>query len=51
MVSIHLRAETKKNEQRAALTPQYAKVLLDNGFDVSVERSDASIFDDSEYEK
>lgn len=50
-ITLHLRAETKKNEQRAALTPQYAKVLIENGFTINIERSKASIFDDEEYEK
>lgn len=51
MVTIHLRAETKKNEQRAALTPQYAKVLLDKGFNINIEESDVSIFDTEEYKR
>ncbi|KAJ3106133.1 Saccharopine dehydrogenase [Phlyctochytrium planicorne] len=46
-----LRAETKKNEQRTALTPKAVSQLQENGFKVTVERSVQSIFDDSDYEK
>ncbi|SAM03478.1 hypothetical protein [Absidia glauca] len=46
-----LRAETKPMEHRAALTPATAKILLDNGFKITVERSDQRIFDDEEYVK
>ncbi|ORX42790.1 hypothetical protein DM01DRAFT_1296312 [Hesseltinella vesiculosa] len=38
-------------EHRAALTPATAKLLLDNGFKITVERSSLRIFDDEEYEK
>ncbi|KAI8336092.1 hypothetical protein BC941DRAFT_354363 [Chlamydoabsidia padenii] len=38
-------------EHRAALTPATAKILLDNGFKITVERSDQRIFDDEEYVK
>ena len=36
---IWLRAETKDNEERSALTPRAAKVLLEAGFQLTVERS------------
>lgn len=51
MVAIHLRAETKPLEARAALTPTTAKKLLDAGFEVYVEESKQSFFDASEYQK
>ncbi|CAB4432190.1 unnamed protein product [Rhizophagus irregularis] len=51
MVHLWLRAETKLNEHRAALTPSACKVLLENGFHISVERSSERIFDDEEYEQ
>lgn len=51
MVAIHLRAETKPLEARAALTPTTAKQLIDAGFEVFVEESDQSFFDSSEYAK
>ncbi|TPX33781.1 saccharopine dehydrogenase (NAD+, L-lysine-forming) [Synchytrium microbalum] len=44
-----LRAETKKNEHRTALTPKVVKSLLDAGFTVTIEKSQESIFDKSEY--
>ena len=48
---IWLRAETKPQEQRTALTPTHAKALLDAGFTVTVERSAQSIFDDAQYQQ
>ncbi|KAL1923295.1 uncharacterized protein VTP21DRAFT_8275 [Calcarisporiella thermophila] len=51
MVHLWLRAETKPLEYRAALTPTTCKKLLENGFQITVERSDQRIFDDSEYEQ
>lgn len=50
-VSIHLRAETKPLEARAALTPSTTKKLLDAGFKVYVEKSSQSTFDADEYAK
>ncbi|KAJ3279610.1 Saccharopine dehydrogenase [Borealophlyctis nickersoniae] len=44
-----LRAETKKNEKRTALTPTVAKKLMDNGFKVTVEKSTQNIFNDKDY--
>ncbi|KAH6601932.1 hypothetical protein BASA61_001635 [Batrachochytrium salamandrivorans] len=51
-MSVHLwlRAETKKNEQRAALTPLVCKALLAHGFNVTIEHCSQRIFNDSEYE-
>ncbi|KAI9208989.1 saccharopine dehydrogenase Lys3 [Polychytrium aggregatum] len=46
-----LRAETKKNEQRTALTPKVAKTLVDNGFQVTIEELKSSAFNSSEYTK
>lgn len=48
-VILHLRAETKPMEARAALTPTTTKQLLDAGFQVFVEESDQSIFRAEEY--
>jgi len=44
-----LRAETKPHEQRAGLTPSTAKQLLQDGFKITVEKSDQSVFDSAEY--
>lgn len=48
---IWLRCEKKPFEHRSALTPTTAKVLLDNNFDVMIERDPQRIFDDEEFEK
>ncbi len=48
--TLHVRAETKPLEHRSAVTPSIAKQLVDAGYTVNVERSELSIFDDSEYE-
>lgn len=48
-VVLHLRAETKPREARAALTPTTTKQLLDAGFQVYVEESEQSIFTSKEY--
>lgn len=48
-VAIHLRAETKPLEARAALSPSTTKKLLDAGFKVYVEKSTQSTFDPEEY--
>ena len=48
-LTIHLRAETKPHEERAALTPTTTFALLAAGFKVNVERSTQSIFRDEEY--
>ncbi|KAH3666924.1 hypothetical protein OGAPHI_003374 [Ogataea philodendri] len=50
-VILHLRAETKPLEARAALTPKTTKELLDTGdFEIYVEKSSQSTFDWKEYE-
>ena len=46
---IWLRAESKPLEQRTALTPAGARVLLDSGFRVTVEDSAQNIFATEEY--
>ncbi|MGI9402060.1 MAG: saccharopine dehydrogenase [Rhizobiaceae bacterium] len=48
--TICLRAESKKNERRAALVPEDARLLLDAGFEVVVERSDQRIIPIEEYQ-
>jgi saccharopine dehydrogenase (NAD+, L-lysine-forming) len=47
---IWLRCEKKPFEHRSALTPTTAKILLDNNFEVFVERDPQRIFDDAEFE-
>eukprot|EP00842_Homolaphlyctis_polyrhiza_P003463 jgi/Hompol1/4117/HPOL_003489-RA len=49
MPHIWLRAETKKNEQRTALTPSVCRKLMQNGFEITVERCSQRIIPDSEY--
>ncbi|CAN3368147.1 saccharopine dehydrogenase [NAD(+), L-lysine-forming] [Diutina catenulata] len=48
-VILHLRAEKKPLEARAALTPTTTKALLDAGFKVYVEESSQSTFKSDEY--
>lgn len=48
---IWLRAETKQDEQRTALTPNGAKQLIAAGFQVSIEQSQQSIFNDADYQQ
>lgn len=51
-VILHLRAETKPREARAALTPKTVKELLDTGnFEIYVEESPQSTFKTDEYRK
>ncbi|OJA07779.1 hypothetical protein AZE42_06740 [Rhizopogon vesiculosus] len=45
-----LRCEKKEFERRSALTPTTAKKLIDAGFQISVERDEQRIFDDTEFE-
>nr|ODN79181.1 saccharopine dehydrogenase (NAD+, L-lysine forming) [Cryptococcus depauperatus CBS 7841] len=47
---IWLRCEKKPFEHRSALTPTTAKILLDNNFDVYVEKDPQRIFEDKEFE-
>lgn len=44
-----LRAETKPQEQRTALTPKGAKTLIEAGFHVSVEQGQQNIFEIERY--
>ncbi|KAI9339213.1 hypothetical protein DFJ73DRAFT_846994 [Zopfochytrium polystomum] len=44
-----LRAETKANEHRTALTPSVVRTLIAEGATITVERSPENIFDDAEY--
>lgn len=48
-VHLWLRDETKPFERRTALTPRYAKVLVDAGFKVTVEHSTVRCFADADY--
>ncbi len=50
-VILHLRAETKPLEHRAALTPSTTHTLIDAGFTVYVEESSLSTFKTEEYAK
>lgn len=50
-VTLHLRAETKPMEARAALTPSSVKHLISKGFKIYVEDSPQSIFSSDEYKK
>ncbi len=49
-VHIWLRAETKPDEQRTALTPEGAKALIKAGFKVTIECASQSIFQQDLYE-
>jgi saccharopine dehydrogenase (NAD+, L-lysine-forming) len=49
MTLLWLRAETKKNEQRSALTPGSIQTLLNAGFQITVEKSHQRIFADSDF--
>ncbi|KAJ3152068.1 Saccharopine dehydrogenase [Geranomyces michiganensis] len=48
-VHLWLRAETKRNERRTALTPKVTKTLIENGFQITVEKCTNRIFPDAEY--
>ncbi len=48
---IWLRAETKPDEQRTAISPKGAKTLIDAGFKITVESSSQNIFNDNSYRK
>ncbi|WP_105254498.1 saccharopine dehydrogenase [Pseudoalteromonas sp. T1lg75] len=48
---IWLRAETKPQEERTALTPEGARQLIAAGFDVTVEKSEQSIFAPEAYQE
>ena len=47
--TLHLRSETKPQEERSALTPATTKALVDAGYKVNVERSPGRIFNDDEF--
>ena len=51
MVHIWLRAETKPDEQRTALSPKGAKALIEAGFKVTVECSSQNIFHQDLYQQ
>ncbi len=51
MAKFWLRAENKPLERRRALSPSNAKKLQERGHTVFVEKSQQSIFDDSEYKE
>ncbi|CAG8658963.1 hypothetical protein C2G38_2226496 [Gigaspora rosea] len=51
MVHLWLRAETKPKEHRAALTPNSCRVLIQNGFQITVEKSTQRTLKDEEYER
>ena len=46
---IWLRDEDRATERRTALTPKNAKILLDNGFQVTIEKSNKRAFGDEAY--
>ncbi|SNY90549.1 saccharopine dehydrogenase (NAD+, L-lysine forming) [Cohaesibacter sp. ES.047] len=48
---IWLRDEDRSTERRTALTPKNARILIEQGFDLTVERSDKRAFPDKDYEK
>ncbi|KAJ9078197.1 Saccharopine dehydrogenase [Entomophthora muscae] len=50
-VHLWLRHEVKPMEHRAALSPEACKTLIDNGFTITAEKSDARFFKDEEYKK
>lgn len=50
MTHIWLRAETRDNEKRCALTPSGAAMLLAEGFDISIEASTSRVFSVVEYQ-
>jgi hypothetical protein len=47
---VWVREETKENERRTPLTPHTARILIENGFTVTIERSSQRVFTDREYE-
>lgn len=51
MTSLHIRAETKPFETRAALTPSAVNQLVAAGFSIFVERSSQSAFAAEEYDQ
>lgn len=51
MTHFWLRAETKLNEQRVALTPNAVNTLVSNNHSVTVEECSQRIFPISDYQK
>lgn len=49
MVKLWLRAETKKNEQRTALSPELCARLIATGFSITAEKCSQRIFKNEEY--
>lgn len=47
--TLWLRAETKPQEARSAIAPEHARLLLDNGFEVMVEKSPQRAIPDESY--
>lgn len=50
-IAIWLRAETNETEPRTLLTPEDAAGLIEQGYDVTIERSPQRIFEDRLYKK
>jgi hypothetical protein len=48
--ALWLRCEKKPHEQRCALTPNTAKTLIDNGFEIFVEKDNVRCYADEEFE-
>eukprot|EP01085_Mycamoeba_gemmipara_P005540 Mycagemm_TRINITY_DN8360_c0_g1::TRINITY_DN8360_c0_g1_i1::g.5540::m.5540 type:complete len:380 gc:universal TRINITY_DN8360_c0_g1_i1:68-1207(+) len=49
MAKLWLRAEFKAGERRSPITPDTAKTLIENGFEIFVEHSDNRAFTDEEF--
>ena len=49
--TLHLRSETKHQEERSALTPATTKALVNAGYKINVERSPVRIFKYDEFVK
>lgn len=49
--SVYLRSEINPYEFRTPLTPNHAKVLISNGWEVWVQSSNSRIYKDQDYEK
>ena len=48
--ALWLRCEKKEHERRSALTPNTAKTLIENGFEIFVEKDNMRCFKDEEFE-
>ncbi|MEM9845937.1 MAG: saccharopine dehydrogenase, partial [Pseudomonadota bacterium] len=51
MPHLWIRAEQRDNEDRTGLTPEGARALLAQGFEITVERSSNRIIPDADYEQ